>query len=677
MQSLNWYCRRLRAMSPGEVASRMRSSLRDVADCCLLPLRQRKACVASPCADNGEAASVGFAVTDVKLGEWAAPEASALERAWLGRLLDRAERIAAHRLSFFDLNDHHLGDPIDWNRDHAAGKAAPRRFAPWIDYRDFDAAGDCKLVWEPSRHHHLVVLARAYRAGGDPRFAAAAVEQLQSWLDQCPYGIGMNWRSPLELGIRLINWVWTIDLIRDSNTVSEEFRRRLLASARMHVWEIARKFSGGSSANNHLIGEAAGVYVAASYWTCLDEAARWKAASREILCREILAQTHPDGGTREQAFGYHLFVLQFFVVAALVARASGDDLPEEYWLRLEKMFEFLNTMCEGGDVPPQFGDGDDGYVLDVGEGGRNVREWLAVGAALFGRSDFKASAGGWSEPARWLLGRSGREAFDAIADPQTEAIESVAFPETGYCLLQSGRRGSDDRLSVLFDCGELGMGPLAGHGHADALSFTLRAFGVDVLVDPGTYDYFTHPPWRSYFRGTRAHNTVEVDGKNQSEMLGSFLWGARAVTRRLEWAPSADGGVAAGEHDGYARLDDPVVHRRRLDLSASRRVLEVRDEIIADGQHDVAVFLHLTEHCRVSAGEGGRFDVETGAGTIVIQFDAQLNVEGSTGSTDPPAGWVSRGYHRKAEATTLVGRCRTAGPASLLTRIEIGQPGAR
>lgn len=55
---------------------------------------------------------------------------------------------------------------------------------------------------------------------------------------------------------------------------------------------------------------------------------------------------------------------------------------------------------------------------------------------------------------------------------------------------------------MVFDCGLLGMEPLAGHGHADALSFALRAFGSDVLVDPGTYDYFSYPTWREYFRST-------------------------------------------------------------------------------------------------------------------------------------------------------------------------------
>ena len=94
---------------------------------------------------------------------------------------------------------------------------------------------------------------------------------------------------------------------------------------------------------------------------------------------------------------------------------------------------------------------------------------------------------------------------------------------------------------MVFDCGELGFKAIAAHGHADALSFTLRAFGSDVFVDPGTYDYFSYSAWRAYFRSTSAHNTLAVDGRDQSVMLGPFLWGARAQARCIAWEPGIQG----------------------------------------------------------------------------------------------------------------------------------------
>src|SRR5207245_173758 len=103
------------------------------------------------------------------------------------------------------------------------------------------------------------------------------------------------------------------------------------------------------------------------------------------------------------------------------------------------------------------------------------------------------------------------------------ATPRLAFPAGGYYVL-----GSDldqpAEVRVIADCGPLGYLSIAAHGHADALSFTLSIAGDEVLIDPGTYAYHTHSGWRAHFRGTAAHNTVRIDGVDQSVPAGNFLW---------------------------------------------------------------------------------------------------------------------------------------------------------
>jgi hypothetical protein len=652
----------------------MRSSLRDRTDRFLVGWRQEPRGLGAISNGDGSGIRPGFHVCDVAVADGPRPKTddSGQER-WYAALLARAEQIAGHRLSFFDLKDRHLGDPIDWNRDHKRGQDIPMTFSPALDYRDINEAGDCKFVWEPNRHHQLVVLGRAYRLSGNIRFAHAVAEQLDSWLRQNPYGVGMNWRSGLELGIRLINWVWAIDLIKEADVISEDLYQRLLDSVSRHIWEIDRKYSRGSSVGNHLVGEAAGVFVATSYFRNLKHASKWRKRSWEILNRQVINQTYPDGGNQEHTVGYHFFVLQFFVVAGVTARATGQDFPKAYWSRLEKMFEFLAVLSEGGHGLPAFGDSDDGYVLDLGRDPCSIQEWLAVGAVMFGRSDFKSLAGRDVEPVGWLLGQSGRQDFAKIPHKQNRAITCRALEDSGYYLLQDGHSHSLDRISVVFDCGPLGLEPLAGHGHADALSFTLRAFSRDVLVDPGTYDYFSYPKWRQYFRSTRAHNTVVVDGRDQSEMLGLFLWGRKANACCIRWEPSNVGGRVVGEHDGYANLKDPLIHRRTLDLDGQTRVLIVRDDIVAGGSHEIEIFFHLAEHCVLNQDGENRYVVDVGLGTIQIELDSRFQVELFHGSEDPICGWVSRGYHQKKASTTLVGHCTCEGNTSLVCRISLGE----
>ena len=111
---------------------------------------------------------------------------------------------------------------------------------------------------------------------------------------------------------------------------------------------------------------------------------------------------------------------------------------------------------------------------------------------------------------------------------------------------------------------------IAAHGHADALAFTLSVGGREFLVDPGTYAYHTQGAWRSYFRGTAAHNTVRVDGRDQSQPGGNFMWLRKAPAGCNLWRTSVERDVFEGWHGGYAGLADPVMHRRRIALESAR-----------------------------------------------------------------------------------------------------------
>jgi len=604
-----------------------------------------------------------FRVSDIKVGDWVRDQASTDERTWCAELITQADSIAANKLSYFHLHEHDHGHPIQWNKDHGSNIVAPMRLAHKIDYRDFNEAGDCKLVWEPNRHQHVVVLARAYRASGNEKYAVAIKEQLESWMDQCPYGYGMNWRSPMELSIRLINWIWSIDLTLESGIFSGRFRDQLLHSIYLHLSEITRKYSRGSSANNHLIGEASGVFIASCYFPQLTNAEKWQNESFEILCREIESQTFGDGCNKELALEYQFFVLQFFLLCGLVGRWCGKDFPRQYWRSIEQQLFFVGKLQEGGGKPVFFGDADDGYVLNLGDAHTDPKPLLAAGALLFNNGQCKTWAPDYPQTLRWLFGAAGREQFASLVTNQENCapLVSHAFRESGFYLLQKGYSSTTDRISVLFDCGPLGFGSIAAHGHADALSFTLKAFGEDILIDPGTYDYFTYPQWRNYFKSTLAHNTLEVDGQNQSEVLGLFLWGKRATAKCLDWQPSVNGGVVKGEHDGYRRLDDPVLHRRTLQLAGDQRCLQITDEIFAKGRHDIRLVLHFAPNCTIERLDATGFRIACRNGCATLRLDGNFVTEIFQGSLQPPLGWVSNGYHQKQPCPTLVAKANIFG----------------
>ena len=128
MQPLNWYLQRLATMSKREISWRVGASVRDRADRLMVGRRRRRPVSAALLA-GADVDRCGFRVTDVVVGAWASAAADDLRLRWLAQLTASAEKIAAGKLSFFDLVDHDLGAPIDWNRDHKHGRPTPMTFA--------------------------------------------------------------------------------------------------------------------------------------------------------------------------------------------------------------------------------------------------------------------------------------------------------------------------------------------------------------------------------------------------------------------------------------------------------------------------------------------------------------------------------------------------------------------
>ncbi len=662
MQQPGWYLRRLRRMSGAEVAHRVARRVRAVSATFTpheLPPR------------DAFATDLRFLPPFVAL----APDA----------LVAAADRVLAGRFSYFELEDCELGDPPRWNRDPLTRRESGQRRAAAIDYRDEREVGNIKYLWEANRHLHLPTLAQAYALTGDARFALGVKRHVDSWIEQCPPGRGPNWVSALELGIRLINWSFAWQLIGGMRSrlfageSGQAFRERWLRS----IYEQARMVSGNlsrfSSANNHLIGEAAGVYVAASTWPLWPQMRAWGERCRALLEEECHRQNAPDGGNREQAFAYQTFVLDFLLICGLAARARGEDFSPVYWKRLEVMTDFLASMCPVSGCLPMIGDGDDGYVVKLAHepGFSPTGSLIATGALLFDRPDLAVKARKIDSKTVALLGVQAMRRFEQLRETGWHGFRPrQQFTESGYYLLGTDFE-TPDEVRLLVDAGPLGYLSIAAHGHADALSFTLNVGDREILVDPGTYAYHTDPAWRRYFRSTRAHNTIEVDGQDQSKQAGNFMWTDHAASRCIEFDIRPGAQVFVGEHDGYLRLADPVLHRREILFDSRRREIEVVDRIRCEREHDVRRSWHFAEDCAVET-VGQELHVACGDARVILQPLENLDhIEVYRGGNAEQGGWISRRFGCKVPCTTVAWRSAIRGATTLRTRILYSKGGPR
>jgi hypothetical protein len=179
-----------------------------------------------------------------------APDLAAYASPWIhaeARVNPRrssSRRTASSRVAtdVFALEDVELGTPPRWNRDPKTGIEAPLDFGKELDYRDPARVGDCKYLWEPNRHLHLVTLAQAYALTAQARYADAIREHLDSWFVACPFRMGVNWSSSLEAALRLINWSAAWQLLGGVHSRAvRRARRRSLPPALARVRLPARR----------------------------------------------------------------------------------------------------------------------------------------------------------------------------------------------------------------------------------------------------------------------------------------------------------------------------------------------------------------------------------------------------------------------------------------------------
>lgn len=509
-------------------------------------------------------------------------------------------------------------------RWHAAFQSAtdwPMRFAADYNFGDDDAPGDIRTNWELNRHFQFALLAKSFFVSREKIYFDTLVELFEDWNVSNPFMWGPEWSSPMESAIRVVNWL-TAAAFLDASGVSEveSIRQKLCNGAYVMAANIRLHYSRYSSANNHTIVEAAGVAIAA----CIFGHDDWRDEALDLLEREVALQTWPDGINKEQALHYQLLVMEALCLVSHTLKASGFSLSASIGASLRSMARYAAACRVGDTACVEFGDDDEGIIFNP-----CTKKPFYLGYVLAFVSLEVADAQCWSkdcdsyEQLRWLFVPDDIERLVKLPLFAPSHIES--FPQGGITIV----RVSEGRVVVAFDHGPLGFGSLAAHGHADALSIQLYIDGEPMLIDSGTYIYNGDRVTRSLFRSTAMHNTVCVGGRDQSEMLGPFLWGRKAGVCDFKIVKAGGAVTMSASHDGYS----PVTHRRTVCLNDE--ALRIIDEV-DDAVSDVSAFFHLPAYKSVdnvsfafSAQETyGRFKYSPSYGRMVDGIEVKVPFAG-------------------------------------------------
>jgi len=504
-----------------------------------------------------------------------------------------------------------------WNISLENGNKWPAIYYSKIVYRQGNKIGDLRLVWEPSRLQQLVDLSLLVDID-DGVFADSVSEKItqefEHWVDCNPFLIGVHYISSMECSLRLLSVIISFDNIRAHNKVSTDTWGVLLSFVWSNANYVSKRISLYSSAGNHTIAECTGLLYAAVLFPEFKEACQWKLVAEEILFSEFERQINSDGGGIEQAFCYQAFILDLFGLVIKLYESHNLVIPEALLCLHKTSCGFLNSFAGGYEGLPNVGDSDNGYALS---------KYLNII---------------WDE----------NYCNDGL----------VVFDKTGYTVCNN----SNINQQIVFDHGSLGMSPSFGHGHADALSVILKMGEESILIDPGTYTYTGDAKWREYFRSTRAHNTVTVNGLDQSKQESSFIW-SKPFSSELFNNDTSDGILRLlAYHDGYKELG--IRHWRGLVVFPGGHII-VWDFIDGKNSFDLQLNWHLGSQVEQNKST---YRMHTALGSVDLHIDGG-EVEIHQGDVEPIMGWRSHKYGVKTPISTLSAKCHTALPTTFTTRL--------
>lgn len=498
--------------------------------------------------------------------------------------LEEASRICANHI-----NGYPVGTPVNW-------RANPNGYLEWMHAFN--------------RHGFFRTLLRAYRTTGDAVYARKLDECFASWIADNPEPVGHNgggdaaWET-LCVAVRVYGaWLQCFFTLLEDPNFSDATRIAILKSLHGHAEHV---FQYKGWPNNWLIVESRVLALIGMLFPEFKRAGTWVDEGLRRLELEAARQIYPDGADWEFALGYHAMAVRGFLDVYEVAKLNGRALPPVFDERLPKTFEYSAGMARPDGTLPAVNDAVD--CLHARD-----RGFLESGARLFAKPEL-------------LAGNEG-----------LFAGRSRSFPDAGFHILASGK--GDDARWALLDAGPFG----ASHQHEDALSLELFALGVPFLVDPGISSYLDDA-WTEYYRQTRAHSTLLVNGAGQWRgRLSKDTHVASARDKnRCAFGPVFDY-VRSEYRDGYRDQPADIVHTRTLIFLRGSYWI-VFDEVTGNGAERIDALFHFAP-MRVETDARSRRTLTRrlqGGNLEIVPLEPRqgLKLDLVCGDTDPVQGWVS------------------------------------
>ncbi len=555
----------------------------------------------------------------------------------------------------FNYNNPH---EINWQKDILSDEVFPPSFYRKIKIRE-NPFLSAKSVWEINRLQFLTSICINYIVTKSKSDLDLFIEMNKSWSSQNQFLKGINWYSNIEVNLRLITWFLCWEILDADNLISKDISFKefvendwlpLIKKHCIYSYENPSKFS---SANNHLISEYAGLFIASSKWAS-KESGKWVNYAQKGLENEIIKQHSENGINKEEAAEYIQFITDFFLLSFIVGEKTNRPFSRRYKQQLYKIFCYIYDFLDCNGNFPKYGDEDDGkcFILDFDKKFNNFRSLLTSGAIIFNDPVLKSKSNGFDIKNHFLFGDTGKSVYEFIPDIRCNE-SSKFFRDEGHFFFRKKENGKE--IYMHFDAAPLGFLSIAAHGHTDALSFILHVDGQPVFIDSGTYTYHTEPEWRQYFIGTLAHNTIRINQKDQAVNGGPTLWIKHYKTTVIDLMSSGDIDCVKATHNGY--LKENAQHIREIVFDKLKNEFQIIDTIVVRKNCKIRVEIPFHIHPEVTVTQSYNNCYLISKDTVrktEFYVDEKLNPLVINGQLKPQIlGWYSSSFLKK-EATNVI-----------------------
>lgn len=542
----------------------------------------------------------------------------------------------------------------------------PTPIRHWTFHVHDDRAGnDFKDVWEPARFGWVFPLAQAYLLTGDERYPESFWKYFESFTRHNPANMGPNWVSAQEVAMRILALTFVFHIFFPSPHSTLQRKSALSASIAEHASRIpSTLLYARSQNNNHLVFEAVGLYTAGVMLPAHAQAAKWKELGWRWFNQAVMDQTTPDGVYIQHSMNYHRLYIQAALWMDLLLRNTETEFPASTREKLSaaSRWLFLHLDPLTGQTPNLGNNDGSSLFSSASKIFSDYRPVVQAASIAFCGQPF-LEPGPWDELSCWL------------GLPLLSTLSSVPPKFDNPSILKIGNSTSWAVLrSATFS---------NRPAHADQLTLDLWWRGINILCDPGTYRYTAPSPWGNSLAGTRVHNTLMVDDKDQMSRASRFLW--------LDWAQAkclfrSDRTITA-EHNGYSRLG--ILHRRTLSRLSDDH-WHVKDEILPLKNNNAAhsfVLQWLLPDWLWSIRDLS-FSLQNGPHRVMIttsflpaakvascatQLVRAGEVLHGAGPASPILGWYSPTYSQKVPATSWSIKFSGSAPISILTDIKFDE----